>query len=316
MLNLTEEEIELYLLRVHLGIITVNSLPVNVYNAIVELLTDGIIAGFGGDVTAFEFGSRQEFAMRLYKQNTQIFSAAKTYQQVVSMTDGLFDSNNKIVPFSEFKKVGLEVYEKYNVNWLQAEYQTAILQAEGARQWLDIEENKQVLPYLQYVTIGDDRVRQAHKERDGITRPVDDSFWDANFPPIGWRCFTPETNVLTPKGWIQIKDINIGDKVIGGSGKAKNVDFVHINKFKGDLVVLGSKEIRLTSTENHRILTFDGWIQAKNINIGDVVVQHVEIGFLNKIICAINNVYVLCKYIFMPLFSKRDSAMRNTFNGQ
>lgn len=188
MLALTAEEIELYLLRVHLGIITPKSLPVNVYEAIVDVLTAGVIEGFGGDIVDFDLGSSQKIAIRLYKENTQIFSAAKTYQQVVTLTDALFDEDNKIIPFSDFKKVGLEVYEKYNVNWLQAEYQTAVLQSEGARQWLDIEEDKETFPFLQYVTIGDDRVRQAHKERDGITRPVDDAFWSTNYPPIGWRC--------------------------------------------------------------------------------------------------------------------------------
>lgn len=188
MLNFTDEEIEAYLLKVHLGLVNVNDLPVNVYEAIVEVLTNAVISGFGGDLPDFEIGSEQQFAMRLYKQNAQIFSAAKTYQQVYSMTDALFDSNNQIVPFNEFKPKALKVYEKYNVNWLQAEYQTAILQAEGARQWIDIEEDKELFPLLQYQTIGDDRVRKAHKERDNIVRPVDDEFWNENYPPIGWRC--------------------------------------------------------------------------------------------------------------------------------
>jgi SPP1 gp7 family putative phage head morphogenesis protein len=205
MLRLTEEEIEAYLLKVHLGIITPNKLPVNVYNAIVELLTAGVIEGFGGDVMDFKIGSRQEYAMRLYKQNTQIFSGAKVYNQVTLMTDALFDENSQVIPYSKYKPKFMDLYEKHNIHWLEAEYQTAILQSEGARQWLDIEEEKEFLPYLQYQTIGDDRVREAHRVRDGVTRPVDDAFWNTNYPPIGWRCrcdvlqLTKQEARVTPK---------------------------------------------------------------------------------------------------------------------
>jgi SPP1 gp7 family putative phage head morphogenesis protein len=214
MLKLTEAEIESYILKVHLGIITPSKLPVNVYEAIVEHLTAGIIEGFGGDVMDFDLNSKQAFAMRLYKQNTQIFSAAKTYQQVVSMTDALFDENNQIVPFSKFKKTGFDIYEKYNVNWLQAEYQTAILQSEGARQWLDIEAEKEFLPYLQYQTSGDDRVREAHRVRDNITRPVDDVFWNTNHPPIGWRCRCDVIQLMKEEATVTPKEKLPSDKAI------------------------------------------------------------------------------------------------------
>lgn len=49
-------------------------------------------------------------------------------------------------------------------------------------------ENKDVTPYLMYDAVNDSRVRPTHLELDGTIRPVEDSFWDVNTPPIGFNC--------------------------------------------------------------------------------------------------------------------------------
>jgi len=40
----------------------------------------------------------------------------------------------------------------------------------------------------EYVTVGDDRVREAHERLDGIKRKVGDPFWEKFWPPNGWGC--------------------------------------------------------------------------------------------------------------------------------
>lgn len=37
------------------------------------------------------------------------------------------------------------------------------------------------------------------------------------------KCLPPDTNVLTPKGWVKIKDLKVGDTVIGGVGNPSKV---------------------------------------------------------------------------------------------
>ncbi len=39
-----------------------------------------------------------------------------------------------------------------------------------------------------YNTVGDDRVRDAHADLDGVTLPKDDPFWRRFWPPNGWSC--------------------------------------------------------------------------------------------------------------------------------
>lgn len=43
-------------------------------------------------------------------------------------------------------------------------------------------------PYLHYVAIMDNRVRDSHKAFHGLILPKDDPFWDDNYPPNGFNC--------------------------------------------------------------------------------------------------------------------------------
>lgn len=43
-------------------------------------------------------------------------------------------------------------------------------------------------PYLRYVAIMDNRVRDSHKAFHGLILPKEHSFWRNNYPPNGWGC--------------------------------------------------------------------------------------------------------------------------------
>ncbi len=114
----------------------------------------------------------------------------------------------------------------YNINWLKTEYQHAIIASLAASKWVDIQKTKQALPYLQYDTAGDDKVRPEHAAMDGITLPVDDPFWKAFYPPNGWNCRCTVRKIaggnVTPKDEINYPSekavpesfrYNIGDKM-------------------------------------------------------------------------------------------------------
>lgn len=46
----------------------------------------------------------------------------------------------------------------------------------------------EILWGFEYVTVGDDRVRPAHAEMDGVKRPREDPLWSAWTPPNGYNC--------------------------------------------------------------------------------------------------------------------------------
>ena len=98
------------------------------------------------------------------------------------------DEKDNLRNFSQFKKVALKINKKHNVNWLRAEYQTAVLQGQAAAKWSNFVEDKHRFPNLRYSAVLDSRTRPQHREWHDIIRPVDDSFWDTHYPPNGWNC--------------------------------------------------------------------------------------------------------------------------------
>nr|WP_255491191.1 phage minor head protein [Dysgonomonas sp. 520] len=121
-------------------------------------------------------------------ENVFSFSAAKNYQQLQDITLTLVDEDGNLREFNDFRAAVEELGYKYNVDWLQTEYQTAVASATAAARWVEYENEADIFPMLQYQTVGDSRVRASHQLLDGITRHVNDDFWETYYPPNGWNC--------------------------------------------------------------------------------------------------------------------------------
>lgn len=180
-MDFSEEQINALFLAVFGGSVKAQKLPQELYDAINFRLMDAVDRGFGdGD----EVGDMYSH----FQRNIGVFSAAKTHQQVVDMSKALVDENGIRKSFPKFKKEAREIFDEYNVNWLETEYRTAFNNGLSARQWLDFQEDKDFAPMLRYDTAGDGRVRPQHAELDGIIRHIDDPFWETHFPPLDWNC--------------------------------------------------------------------------------------------------------------------------------
>lgn len=183
----TDEEIDTYLYGVFTGRISINTLDVSSYQKVAEKLTNGVFNGFGKSIADVDYDTPDYKMLADLRENVYIFSGAKQYQQVRQMSDLLTDANG-VKPFNVFKKEALAIHNNYNVNYLSAEYNSAIAQSRSASMWMEIESLKKEFPQLQYDTAGDGRVRPQHAALDGIIRPVGDSFWNKYFPPNDWNC--------------------------------------------------------------------------------------------------------------------------------
>lgn len=183
----TDSEVENYLYQLFQGNISINSLDVESYNKISEKLTEGVFKGFGKDISNVDFDTPDYKMLASLRENVYVFSGAKQYQQVRELS-ALLTNDKGLVSFNDFKKVALPKFQDYNENYLRAEYNSAVAQSQSARNWMTIEQDKEEYPQLQYETIGDGRVRPQHAILDGIIRPVNDKFWDTNYPPNDWNC--------------------------------------------------------------------------------------------------------------------------------
>ena len=172
------------ILGVYSGQYNVYNLPVGLYTQTANRLTSGVSQGFG----SFALDSPAHELSKKLHLNIYNFSSAKTFQEVRSLQSKIVDSNGVIRNFNDFKKDAELITKQYNEVWLKTEYNTAINQGFSASRWTEIQENKDIFPYLRYQTIGDERVRDEHMELDNIVKSVDDPFWETFMPPNGWSC--------------------------------------------------------------------------------------------------------------------------------
>ena len=76
-----------------------------------------------------------------------------------------------------------------NRNWRsRLIYQTNVRSAYAAGQWQQFQETKEAMPYLRYLTAGDERVRDSHQPYNNAAYHIDDPFWQTNYPPNGYNC--------------------------------------------------------------------------------------------------------------------------------
>jgi SPP1 gp7 family putative phage head morphogenesis protein len=126
--------------------------------------------------------------INVQQNNIYKFGLAKSYSQLKGMRDQVVGPDGKITPYTEFLKSVMATNDQYNKTWLATEYDAVVRGTVMGTRWQDIEDQKDVTPYLQYVTAGDDRVRPEHEELEGIIEPVDSPFWNQYYPPNGWNC--------------------------------------------------------------------------------------------------------------------------------
>lgn len=121
------------------------------------------------------------------QQSNWVFSGMKTFHELKEAFPSLIDENGEKKPFERFYNDVQRVDETYNRNYLRAEYNFVSTSAEMAARWEEFEKDGDRY-FLQYRTVGDDRVRQEHAALEGTTLPVEHPFWDTHYPPNGWNC--------------------------------------------------------------------------------------------------------------------------------
>jgi SPP1 gp7 family putative phage head morphogenesis protein len=174
--------------QIHEGELSKSNLPEFVFVHTFEELIKEVNRAFGGSFEEIEETDPIKPKSGQFTININVFSGAKTSSEVAVLNAAIFDEKGNKLPFSKFKEIGRSIDNQYNDTWLKIEQDMAFGQSQSAERWVDIQEDKEDLPLLQYITVGDERVRQSHAAWDGIIRPVDDPFWDTRMPKNDWGC--------------------------------------------------------------------------------------------------------------------------------
>jgi SPP1 gp7 family putative phage head morphogenesis protein len=149
----------------------------------IKKLMGGVQEGYNKKLSEIDYNSLDHEQLKTMERNVYEFSIAKNYQQMKALNDALRD-NDRIKTYSEFKKDAEVILNDYNIRHLHTEYNHAIAAAQMCSKW-------QAFPagaMLQYITVGDERVRQSHADLDGIAAPKESPVWDQIYPPLDWNC--------------------------------------------------------------------------------------------------------------------------------
>lgn len=186
------------IIGVYTGLYRPMKLPEGVYKATADKLNTGVKKGIEPKIKLqFRYDPHDAKLASELQENIYMFSAAKTFNQTLEMSDALIDEDGNRRSFKDFKVEATKIYEKYNGpdldsnemgGWLKTEYDTAIGQARMADKWNEIEKNKKDFPMLMYKTTEGEEVCEICAPLDGVILPADDSFWDENYPENHFHC--------------------------------------------------------------------------------------------------------------------------------
>ena len=154
------------------GRIGLFNLPKKLYKKIAEHLFSGVSQSV-----------KDEELLIALKENVYLFSAAKTFQYVLS-TKNLIVENDEIVKFKVFKERAQKEFDLFNKTWLESEYETAIGQGQSAANWKALKD----FDLVKYVTIHDSNTSEVCNSLDGIILQREDLFWDIHAPLNHYRC--------------------------------------------------------------------------------------------------------------------------------
>lgn len=99
----------------------------------------------------------------------------------------------------------------------------------------------------------------------------------------GTPCFAAGTMVLTPKGYVPIESLNVGDDIISGSGKIQKVEAIGSKIAEvGDFHVLGRPII--SCTPNHQWFAIE--MKRDNIRTSETYAHKIPVGDYRKVVAS------------------------------
>ena len=130
--------------------------------------------------------------------------------------------------------------------------------------------------YGQYIwkTKGDNKVRKDHQKLEGrICSWNDPPLADSRsgiyaHPSQTWNCYEKNTQVYTEKGFVLIKDVNIGDKVLTLNPDTKDLEWSictgKVEKYAENIVHLSNNSFDLKVDPNHTFFVYKDVEHSKN----------------------------------------------------
>lgn len=156
------------------------------YLATLNIFNRASDEGFG----RIETNSPEHDFLEQIRSNNEVFSAFRTHRMQNDIASQLLDQDGKLKPFRKFQEDVQAIIGEYNTNWLQTEYDTAVIRAHQAADWKKFERDSDIMPNLRWMPTTSVEVDEVHRQYWSIrlTLPINDSFWRRHRPGDRWNC--------------------------------------------------------------------------------------------------------------------------------
>lgn len=176
-----------FLRKIYDGFDVSNDIEPTAWREVLRVMNSGTISGLSDSKTP---PTHEESFLRSIRHSNEVFSAFKTHAMGTKMAERLIGEDGKLRSFEEWRKAVAPIARHQVGSWLRTEYDTAVIRAHQAADWLEFEANKDIFPNLQWMPTTSVSPESSHQVfwSKPVILPVDDPFWQEHRPGDRWNC--------------------------------------------------------------------------------------------------------------------------------
>lgn len=186
-INFSSEVLSQALRAIYDGMNVEDEIQRDAFEEMLRIFNKAAVAGI---IASKKTPPRMETFLDQLKYNNEVFSAFKVHRMQNDMAARLVDENGQLKPFEKWKRDVEDIADHYCNRWLQTEYDTAVLRAHRATDWLQFEAEQDVYPNIRWMPTTSVEPDPYHKQywQAKLTLPVNHPFWKSHRPGDHWKC--------------------------------------------------------------------------------------------------------------------------------
>jgi len=155
--------------------------------AYAEKFWNAVQEGYGKGFADVQIGDTDYNTLAHLRKNVYHFSAAKNHAELKAITSKVVTDGGKVRTWAQFRKEAAKITSVFRGSWMEAEYELAVAGGQMAGKWQEFKRTGDDT-MLRYSTVKDARVSDICKPLEGVTKPINDAFWNTYYPPNHFRC--------------------------------------------------------------------------------------------------------------------------------
>jgi len=162
---------------------TIATAPTKLKQYFIDQLLEAVGEGYGAALDDFDFDTPDYKMVEALQADIVKFSAAKNDVMNKAIAKELIGPDGMLRDYKEFKIAALQITRDHTDAFLKAEYNLAVVSAQAASKWVQIEEDANDLPILEFDAVMDGHTTEICKNFNGIRLPFNHPFWDQYYIP-------------------------------------------------------------------------------------------------------------------------------------